>query len=255
MKFAAFRKFTKNMLGGRAVAAALAATSLLAATPALADALTFNGLFYPGADTVHIKNTAPALNEYTYSGGLNMKDTTAPWTIGSVTTAKNASFMAWCIDIYDNMQSANYTLVDGDAFVPSSHVPLTSSRILALERLASNDLALVNNAKTSSAFQLAVWEIMAENSGSYGLSTGNFTAFGNSVPGVLTLANSWLANLGTAAPTMELHVWRANIPGSTQDLAVFAPIPEPGSYAMLLAGLTLIGFAARRSMPAAQHRA
>jgi hypothetical protein len=234
------------MLGSQFVAAAFAATTLLAAPHAIADALTLNGLFYAGADTVRIKNTVPALNEYTYSGGLKMKDTTAPWTMGSVTTAKNASFMAWCIDIYDNMQSANYTLVNGDAFVPSSHVPLTATRILALERLASNDLALVNNAQTSSAFQLAVWEIMAENSGSYGLSTGNFTAFGNSVPGVLTLADSWLANLGTAAPSMELYVWRADVQGSTQDLAVFAPIPEPGTYALLLAGLTLIGFTARR---------
>lgn len=39
----------------------------------------------------------------------------------------------------------------------------------------------------------------------------------------------------------------ASGPGA-QDLAVFAPIPEPETYAMMLAGLGLQGFIARRRM-------
>jgi len=41
-------------------------------------------------------------------------------------------------------------------------------------------------------------------------------------------------------------VWQ-EVPGHpTQDLAVFAPVPEPQTYAMMLAGLGLMGFVARR---------
>ena len=41
-------------------------------------------------------------------------------------------------------------------------------------------------------------------------------------------------------------MWRADRQGSTQDLAVYAPIPEPETYALLLAGLGLLGVVARR---------
>jgi len=243
----------------RGLAVAFAVAALFAAQPAAADSLTYNGLFYSGADTVHITDTTstPTIGENVHSGGFSMKDTTGSWTMtnGSVTTttAKNASFMAWCIDIYDNMNSATYTLNTDQGYVPTAHVPLNTTRILALERLASNDLALVVNAKTSSAFQLAAWEIMAETSTtSYNLlssasssTRGNFYVSGDAL-GADLLAQSWLNTLGTATPTEELYVWRANNQGSTQDLAVFAPVPEPGTYAMMLAGLGLMGFIARR---------
>lgn len=233
---------------------AISMTALFAAQPALADSLTFNGFYesgtptnYTGTDTVHIYDTAaPAFGEYVYSGGFSMKDTTGAWTMGGVTTGKNVSFMAWCIDVYDNMNSASYTLKEDEAYVPSSHVPLNTTRIEALERLASNDLGLVHDAKTSSAFQLAAWEIMAEkNSSTYSLGNGNFYASGDAL-GAITQANTWLSNLGTATPKMELYIWRADRQGSTQDLAVFAPIPEPETYAMLLAGLGLMGITASR---------
>ena len=220
---------------------ALAAAALFVAQPTLADSLTFNGLFYSGADTVHIRDTAaPTFAEYVYSGGFRMTDTSGP------TLSVGTSFMAWCIDTRDNMQSARYTLTADSAYVPSSHVPLTGARIEALERLASNDLASVTNAVTSSAFQLAAWEIMSDNTATLNLTTANFTASGSAL-GAIGTAQSWLNNLGTATPTMELSVWRADVQGSTQDLAVFAaPVPEPETYAMLLAGLGLMGFVANR---------
>jgi hypothetical protein len=239
-----------NNFKRRGLVVALAVGALFATQPAVADSLTFNGLAYSGADTVHIVDTAASpVAEYVYSGGFSMTDTSAAWTMGGVTTAQNASFTAWCIDIYDSMASARYTLKRDAQFLASTHVPLDAVRTEALERLASNNLALVSDARTSSAFQLAAWEIMAENSSTYSLSGGNFYTYGDAL-GADTLAQTWLNNLGTATPTSELYVWRADVQGSTQDLAVFAPVPEPETYAMMLAGLALMGFIARRRMGA-----
>lgn len=157
------------------------------------------------------------------------------------------TFMAWCLDIFDNIASQTYTLVSASSYIPGwNHVPLDATKVLALERLASNNP--VTSAAQSSAFQLAAWEIVDEHTALYSLSTGNFQAFGNSIhsPDTITMANLWLSNLGTASPTVALSIWRANIPGSTQDLAVFSRVPEPETYAMMLSGLGLMGFIIRR---------
>ncbi len=236
---------TKNIKSKQiGIVAAVVAATMFAVQPAMADSLNFDWLYYPGPDTVHIVNASPSVAEYVYSGGFKMEDTTGAWTIGGVTTAKNASFMAWCIDIYDNMQSTDYTLKSGPNYGPISHNTLTSAKVLELERLASNDLSKVTDAKTSSAFQLAAWEIMAEKGSTLNVSNGTFSVYGDAL-GADTLANSWLGSLGTAAPTEQLYIWSANTPGNTQDLAVFAPVPEPETYAMMLAGLGLLGGMAR----------
>lgn len=227
------------------IVAAVVAATMCAVQPAMADSLTFNGLYYSGADIVTINNAS--INEGpVYSGGFSMTDTTGAWTMGGVTTAKNASFMAWCIDIYDHMKSTDYTLYGPTSFNPVSHDTLTPAKISALDRLASNDLSKVTDAKTSSAFQLAAWEIMAETTSTLNVGNGTFYVKGDAL-GADTLANSWLANLYTATPTqnLQLYIWTANIQGSTQDLAVFAPVPEPETYAMMLAGLGLLGGMAR----------
>jgi hypothetical protein len=96
----------------------------------------------------------------------------------------------------------------------------------------------------SGAFQLAVWELAYEKSGTYNLGSGNFQVASAS-DGARALANTWLANLGNSAPTMTLSVWAS---ANSQDLAVFSPspIPEPEIYVMMAVGLGLMGFARRQ---------
>jgi hypothetical protein len=161
--------------------------------------------------------------------------------------------MAWCVDIRHmlNTGSTSYSLTDGAAFLGG----LVASR---LERLASYVVAADGNAATntlqstltggqqSAAFQLAVWEVVNEGTASaYNVNSGDFyVSSGDS--SVRSLANTWLTNAmaWTGPSTQSLNVWAG--PNSTQDLGVFAPIPEPETYAMLLAGLGLMGFVARR---------
>lgn len=233
----------------KGVACATAIGLALCAPPAMADSLVFDGLWYSGADTVHIVNTPSSQNDYVYSGGFKMRDTTAPWTMGDVTVNKGQSFLAFCIDIFDNMQSYSYNLKTTPNLGTVSYGTLTPTRQLELERLASNNLSMVVDAKTSSAFQLAAWEIMADTGSvlnvKSGAGQGSFYTYGDAL-GADTLANQWLSNLGSADPSMKLYVWEAAARGATQDLAVFAPVPEPETYAMMLAGLGMLAVAARK---------
>jgi hypothetical protein len=137
---------------------------------------------------------------------------------------------------------ASYTLTPGADFYSASS---RGAEIVAdLERLASQHLASVNTTAESGAFQLAMWEIVYENSGTYGLGSGNFQVAWAS-NSARSNANAWLAALGDDTPTMTLSVWASS---SSQDLAVFnvTPIPEPEIYAMLAAGLGLLGYVGKR---------
>jgi hypothetical protein len=207
-----------------------------------------SGALQPAAADI-LKYAGPAYGGYVSTSGLT-NTPTPPSPVSSSpnagafsmlnATAGGGSFAAWCVDIYSwlntSSSGASYTLIPGSGF-------FGSSQVTALERLASQHLASINTVAESGAFQLAVWEIVYENSGVYNLGTGNFQVASAS-GGALATANSWLAALGNGVPTLALSVWASS---TSQDLAVFsAPIPEPEIYAMLLAGLGLMGFVAKR---------
>lgn len=209
----------------KSTALAVAVTGLFAGQPALADMLNFNG-FSTGSVSVSIRS--PIRQSFS-AGGFSMTNVNT-----------GSSFQAWCVDIFDHLaRSTNYTLTSGTTFYSGD-----TGKATALSHLASNWLSSVTNSTNSAAFQLAIWEIVNETSGgSYSLTAGNFKA--RSSGAVISAANNMLSNLsGSLAYTT--NVWAQNYAHSTQDLAVFAPVPEPQTYAMMLAGLGLIGFVARR---------
>lgn len=221
-------------LGGSILAFAM--LILLAAwRPASADVLQYAGPAYGGyiSTTGLTITTSPPIpiTSAPLAGGISMQNL----------TAGGGTFAAWCVDISSwlntSSSGANYTLTSGSSFYAGSVGTVT-----ALERLASQYLSPSMTVAESGAFQLAVWEIVYENSGTYDLRGGNF--FVDSPDNPIDTANKWLANLGNSAPTMALSVWASS---SSQDLAVFAaPIPEPEIYAMLGVGLGVMGFVARR---------
>lgn len=224
-------------MGGVALVAALAVT------PAGADTLKFDDAWFaPFYGSYTITDSEPYRSPVTVkAGAFEMIDTSG------TTLPKDSSFMAWCVDIYHFISpSTSYTLVSGDDFYSSASYKATD-----LERLASYvfDNGLLTNNFQSAAFQLAVWEIVNDraSTGNYDVDDGDFKVTSGDA-GVRGLAQSWLnvVDAGTYAISQELSVWRQNYPASTQDLAVFAPIPEPETYAMLLAGLLVMGFVARR---------
>jgi hypothetical protein len=215
---------------------ALVAASLQSAS---ADTLKYDGAAYGGyVGTSGLANVPQGVTSSPAAGGFMMQNITNP----------GGSFVAWCLDIFDYLNTsakgATYSLTPGSTFYSQS------STVTALERLASqhlDSLVLGNDRIASGAFQLAAWEIVNETSGAFGLGNGSFQV-ASADGGAIALANSWLSTLNSGPITKTLNVWR-DVNGGTQDLAVFAPIPEPEIYVMMLAGLGLMGFVARRRRP------
>lgn len=215
---------------------AIAIATAFATQSASADTLAYVGPAYGFVSTTGVATSPAAITSSPAAGGFLMQNLSAP----------SGSFLAWCLDVQGWLTSpATYSLLNGADFYMGS---AGAVKIDALERLATAVLPSVNSKGTSGAFQLAVWEIVNETSGPYGLASGNFTASSAS-DGAYALAGEWLTNLnnGTfSADTMTLSVWK-DVEGRTQDLAVFtAPVPEPEIYAMLGIGLGLLGWVGRR---------
>ena len=217
----------------KSTAIAVAVAGLFAAQTAAADTLVYGGVFPNGYVLVNINSVTPAQTLNNAAAGQ--------FLMTDVTTSN--TFNAWCVDIFHDLAlSQSYNLQSASAFYTNLG---DAGKATALSYLASNSLASVTDAEHSAAFALAIWEIVNETSGSgYSLTGGNFTGT-SANSNVVTYANSMLGNL-SGTITMTANVWAQDNPGTTQDLVVFAPVPEPETYAMMLAGLGLMGFVARR---------
>jgi hypothetical protein len=124
-------------------------------------------------------------------------------------------------------------------------------------RNAPNGGFAVMTPRLSAIFQVAIWEIVSEQPGTaFNLATGNMRIGLRGFAGIfdrndLQTANTWLSQLDGTGPMAKGLVVLQNgtrgIQGSgTQDLLAFAAVPEPSSWAMLIAGFGLTGAAVRR---------
>ncbi len=168
---------------------------------------------------------------------------------GAFKTSLNggASFLSYCIDLTQPAalygSDSSYTRIAGGSYSFANSGAATN-----LSKLFTFAGSLVNSAPTSAAFQLAVWEIVYESpSNTYSMGSGR-AVFG---PGqgnatTIALADSWLSALGTTTATAPISILSS---ASSQDLVyggATAPIPEPSTYALMIAGLGALGFVARR---------
>jgi len=214
--------------------ALLSAVVLLGAQPALAETLTYDG-FKWGSVTTTVSTNPP----------LDAPVTTSPSTGGfNVRIGSGTSIEAWCIDIWQWLNGSDYTFHSSILGLTedSGKVTFTQAKIDDLSRLATEAHGSINDATSSAAFQAAIWEIAFESPGPYALNSGAFTTTAPSA--VTQLATAWLNGLGSYSPgAYRIGAWTSP---SQQDVLVIEPIPEPETLAMLLAGLALMVFAARR---------
>lgn len=202
------------------------AGALLMAGHAQATPLKATGFEYAsGVTQATIVNTAPALNKRVYAGGFVVQN-----------LATNGSFVAWCVDIF---QPINFGETVNDYTLTTGVAAFGAARSDSLGRLATLALGQVNNAATSGAFQLALWELVNELTGNaLSLSANNFRA-GSVTNGSATTAQNWLNGIGNVTSQYTVSVWQSR---SRQDLVVFEriPVPEPGSLALAVVGLGLV---------------
>jgi len=236
----------------KAIFLATAICGLFPAQAVLADTIQLNNFWSSnGSATITFNGTnyhngAPAsFTETGSAGGFRTYNlTTDPGMLNS--------FQSWCLDIF---HSFGFPVTSTNVFATAASI-FGGAKATDLGRLYTNQHALIDStastANNSAAFQLAVWEIVSEQEGSpYNLGSGNLQVTSGST-GYAT-AQTWLAQLNStpSVSQFDANVWSVTsntgpFGAGAQDVGVFTPVPEPGTYAMMLAGLGLLGFAARR---------
>jgi hypothetical protein len=209
---------------------ALATCALAVSHPAHADDVTFTG-FAHGSQTVGFSLSAP---NAAGSGSVNA---------GGFATILNGgpSFVSYCVDLYQHISFG--TLYPEYGAPGTGHVFINDRAYADLGRLYAN-AGIVDTSVEEAAFQIAVWEIAYETTlGAYDLGSGaaRFSGGTASSSGALGLASTWLAGLG-AGPGTSISVIESR---EHQDV-IFAPVPEPSTVVLMLAGLTAAGGIARR---------
>jgi len=230
--------FVPKTLATIAAVAALAVPQLAVAQAT--GSLSMSGYVFPSALTFNVtsRNNVGA-------GGFN-----ASFNENGAAPPAPTSFVAYCVDLAQSFSFNNPFTVT--AASPASMSAIGGVRTSVLDRLYTQRFASVDNRMESAAFQLAIWEVLREapttNVAAYSLSSGSFVATaatsGTTLDSdAINLATSWLNTLSGASGGYTLTVLSS---ATHQDQMMATPVPEPETYMMLLAGLGLMGFVARR---------
>ena len=176
-----------------------------------------------------------------WTGLLNIKASQTQGGSGS-------SFAAFCIDPsqYANGGASDYSVSTGLSSLGSTKAALVSN--LYSQSYASS----IGNATGSAAFQLALWDL-AKDDGK--LSTGAVKITSSTNSNVVDLANTMITNAQSGAGPAQ-YSFSLYSSASAQDYVVasaVAAVPEPQTYAMLLSGMCLLGFTAKRRMQKANR--
>ncbi len=146
----------------------------------------------------------------------------------------------------------------------ATHITLSLGSIFTLSRPDSSSLVNVNNPIFSQNFSLSGFDGAIDFAGASGGSTGllsssksnSFTSTSINDFALFSAVGGGKINLGISATAMSDSAGAGNLVAYVQTLAAgyttvsynytAAPIPEPETYAMMLVGIGLLGFAKRR---------
>lgn len=221
---------------------AAAITTLSFLTPAASQAATTvkitNYAFPVGSQTgtLHFAGS-PFDNRGVRAGEFNLTGT-------NLTTGKSVSFLTYCVDIFHALT------VPGMFTIAPLSTLFSSAKATNITKLLTNTNPAT--ADQSAAVQLAMWEIAFETGPAYNVNSGvNQGAFwmtgGTSAP-ARTLANTYLSSLsGWSVSTT--HTARLLYSRTNQSQVYLAPVPEPGTWAMMVFGFMLVGSTLRRRQP------
>lgn len=211
-----------------------AIVSACAAAPAMADTVTMTGFQWgaaPGIDT----SMSGTVSVGQFKGKHNGID-----------------FVTYCTDIFESF-SWNTTYNNYFVAANGSTYGFSNAQASMLGKLYTVADALVDTADEAASFQLAIWEILYDSS--YEVRNmagrGNFYVESGGNSGHQTRANAWLAAAGALGGSQFNVVRLASVDAprmndGSQDFILVSKVPEPGTPALLLAGLAGVGYFARR---------
>lgn len=170
-------------------------------------------------------------------------------TPSSTQNGPGSSFDAFCIDPsqYASGSASDYFLASGLSALGNS------TQETWVSNLYSNSYASsIGSTTDAAAFQLALWDL-AKDDGN--LSSGSVRSTGSTNTTVLGSANSMIAaaKSGAGPAQYSFSLYTSN---TAQDYVVVtsvSAVPEPETYAMLLSGMCLLGFTARRRLQKAKQ--
>ena len=220
-------------------------TALAAASPASAITLNMSDFTYGSPTTVAVTGTdgAPsyegAAGEFT---GSVITDAlmAGPLAALALTSGSPESFTAWCGEL-------TQTFSFGETYVYSQMTGVAaygSVKATELSQLFTAAQGFVVDSRTSAAMQAGIWEILYENGQSFSLTGGNFTGHaGNAADqAALDVVDGFLANLSGYQATYHIDV----LASDDHQNFIVATVPEPETWALLVAGLGAIGVLRRR---------
>ena len=174
---------------------------------------------------------------FTASGGAFGAGSAISPTLWQVKYDSN-TFLAFCLDPHVALSNTANSYSSG-AFAASDAV-----KRLYEGYYASSIANVSTNANSAAAFQLALWELNNDNSN---LSTGElrFRSLSNVV---VSEANAMLVTATGTGSIKNLYSYTSlsSVNPASQTLLSVSPVPEAQTWAMLVAGLGLLGFMARR---------
>jgi len=215
--------------------AAVCVSGVLALSSATtASAVTVN-VTYQGSDAFGSPNLSRylSINSTGISGGVYA----GPFRL--VGNNGFGNFVAFCVDLAQYLTSGNTYTVSGSS-------KYGSSVDTNIDRLFTSVYSSINTAIQGAAFQVALWEIISDTSGSYNLAGGNFSVVNASYSSaVINQANSYLNGLtGAATGGYRLSFLQSDV---GQDIVTISPVPLPAAAGMLGLGLvSLFGLRRRR---------
>ena len=148
------------------------------------------------------------------------------------------SFLAFCLDPHVALNSGANSYSSG-VFAASDSI-----KRLYEGYYTSSVANAASNANGAAAFQLALWELNNDNTN---LLTGDLR-FKNLSNAIVAEANTMLgvATGNGAIRNLYSYTSLVSVNPASQTLLSVSPVPEAQTWAMLVAGLGLLGFMARR---------